>query len=62
MSARLGAAALLVLPVAANACPVCFAADERAAWIYGVSTWMLSLLPFAIVGALAVVVHRMNRE
>jgi len=47
------AVALLCAPGAAAACPVCFAADERTAWVYRLSTLVLSLLPFALVAAVA---------
>lgn len=53
MSVPRVAAALLSVPSVAAACPVCFAADERTAWVYRLSTLVLSLLPFALVAAVA---------
>jgi hypothetical protein len=62
VSARLATAVLLWSPAAARACPVCFAADERVAWFYGVSTTMLSLLPFVVVAAVVGVAVLLNRD
>jgi len=54
--------ALLVVPMAAAACPVCFDADERVAWFYRLSTAFLSLLPFAIVGLVGAIAWRSARD
>lgn len=53
--------ALVAHPTVAAACPVCFDADERVAWFYRLSTALLSLLPFAIVG-IATIVWRSARD
>lgn len=62
MTTRLLAVAAVAAPAAARACPVCFAADERVAWVYRVSTVGLSLLPFALVGLVAVLAVRFGRD
>jgi heme/copper-type cytochrome/quinol oxidase subunit 2 len=56
------AVSLLGGATAASACPVCFAADAQAVWFYRLSTVLLSLLPFAVVGSLVGVGFLLRRR
>lgn len=52
----------LLLPAAARACPNCYAASPgRVLNTYYLSTLLLSLLPFVIIAAVAVVGLRLYR-
>ena len=56
-------AALLSPMRDAGACPVCFqAGDANVLWFYGLSTMGLSLLPFALIGGIALVALWLRRE
>ncbi len=44
--------ASVFLPLAALACPVCFAAEERQLWAYLGTAVLLSLLPFLLFGGI----------
>jgi len=56
-------ASLLARAPEAWGCPVCFGAgDDNVLWFYYLSTVMLSLLPFAIVGTIAAVVLWLRRQ
>lgn len=58
-----GAVALLAAARDAGACPVCFqAGDANVLWFYGLSTLGLSLLPFALVGGIALLARWLRRE
>ncbi|MBX3026995.1 hypothetical protein KF840_18975 [bacterium] len=52
------AAALVVLPRLALACPVCMAADARRMDAYVATTALLSLLPLAAIGGIAWLIWR----
>ena len=55
--------ALLARTPDAGACPVCFqAGDANVLWFYGLSTMWLSLLPFALIGSIALVALWLRRE
>lgn len=44
---------VLLIPVAAQACPVCFAsADDRVIFAFYATTLFLTVMPFAIVGSI----------
>jgi hypothetical protein len=65
MTRRLAAATGVLLaaaPGAAVACPVCFDANSQSIWFYQLSTTMLSLLPFGIIGGVALVAWRLARQ
>ena len=52
----------VLTPLAVNACPNCYAAsDSRVLLTYYLSTAVLTLLPFAIVGTILLVAVRMKR-
>ncbi len=61
-AAAIALAVLLLHPVAASACPVCFNAREEARIAYIVTAGLLTLLPFALVGGFAAYVRARSRE
>lgn len=57
------AAVLVVVPTAARACPKCFeSSGPRVLDAYYLSTALLSLLPFAIIGAVGLIASRLARR
>lgn len=54
-------ALLALAPHAALACPVCFAAEQRRLDAYVGTSVLLSLLPLAAIGGIAVVIYRRSR-
>ncbi len=62
-SASAIAAAIAGLPAAAAACPLCYGSSApQVLNAYYLSTAVLSLLPFAIIGAIGLVAARMLRR
>ncbi|MFQ5668017.1 MAG: hypothetical protein ACE5I7_16500 [Candidatus Binatia bacterium] len=54
---------LLASPLAAGACPLCYGSSSgRVTNAYYLSTLMLSVLPFAVVGVVAAVAWRVRRR
>lgn len=55
--------ALLVVPTAVPACPRCFeSSGPRVLAAYYLSTALLSLLPFAIIGSIGLIAFRFARR
>ena len=64
-SLRLGAAglAVLLLPLTALACPNCYASsDTHVLHTYYFSAFMLTLLPFVIIGGILLVAKSLQRQ
>lgn len=51
-----------LLPAVALACPVCFDQDAPAREAYLATTIFLSLVPLALIGGLAFVLHRRAKD
>ena len=58
----LALAALLILPDAAHACPVCFDSSDENRQAFLVTTAFLSLLPLGMVGGVGLWLRKRARE
>jgi hypothetical protein len=58
-----GIVAIILHPAATWACPACFGASSQAVWkTYLLTAAALTLLPFAIIGTIAGIVRRVQRQ